>query len=80
MPLVANRDHGQIVWAMPYNISSKGSFSELMLSFVLKNIYYMWRMYSEIPGFWNHQSVKGHPNCLYLHAGIIDAGAQTKIV
>ena len=37
-------------------------------------------MYSEIAGFWNHQFVMCHPNWLYLHAGIIDAGAQTKIV
>ena len=37
-------------------------------------------MHSEISGFWNHQSVICLPNWLYLHAGIIDAGAQTKIV
>ena len=43
----------------------------------------MWHMYSEISRFWNHQSFMsfiGHRNWLYLHAGIIDAGAQTKIV
>ena len=40
----------------------------------------MWHMYSEISGFWNHQSVICHLNWLYLHAGIIDAGAQTKFV
>ena len=40
----------------------------------------MWHMYREISGFPNHQSVICHPNWLYLHAGIIDAVAQTKIV
>ena len=40
----------------------------------------MWHMYSEISGFCNRQSVICHPNCLYLNAGIVDAGAQTKIV
>ena len=33
-------------------------------------------MYSEIPGFWNHQSVICHTNGLQLHARIIDAEAQ----
>ena len=37
-------------------------------------------MSNEIPRFWNHQSVTCHPNWVNLHAGIIDAGAQTKIV
>ena len=37
-------------------------------------------MYSEISGFSNHQPVIRHSKWVYLHAGIIDAGAQTKIV
>ena len=62
------------------NMSGEGSFSELLFSFVFRKIHYMWHMYSEISGFWNHQSVIYHPNWLYLHAAIIDAGAQKKFV
>ena len=40
----------------------------------------MWHMYSEITGFWNHQSVTRHPNWLYLYAGIVDAGAQKNVL
>ena len=36
-------------------------------------------MYTEISSFWNHQSFIYHPNWLYFHVGIIDAGAQTKM-
>ena len=40
----------------------------------------MWHMCREISGSWNHQSVICHTKWLYLNTGIIDAGAQTKIV
>ena len=42
-------------------------------------IHYMWHMYNELSDFGNHQSIICHPNWLYLHWGIIDAAAQTKI-
>ena len=60
------------------NIYSKGSSSDSDCH-CFRKIHYMWRMYSEISGFWNHQSVIYHLNWLYLHAGIIDAGAQKNV-
>ena len=36
------------------NINSKLSFSELLFSFILEKIYYMWHMHNDIPSLWNH--------------------------
>ena len=63
------------------NISSKGSSSELLFSFGLEKYITCDICTVKSPAFeTTSKSVICHPNWLYLHAGIMDAGAQTKIV
>ena len=79
MLLIMIMDKGFGLCPTDDNISSTGSFSELLFSVILEKYIACDICTVKFPVF-ETTSLICHPNWLYLHAGIIDAGAQAKIV